>query len=206
MGWSWLIAEDEKEEDKGLLTQKTEDLGEVEVPRALFEKVVLEPGVQKILDDLELSDADRLDLFDVLDADGSGALTIEEIVSGVLKVRGEARKGDVVAIRLAVSSVQNAMKQMNFAVVHTREEITRKVNVMAEQMGEMQDSQDALSDRLGRIEDGMDSLQQNVSEIRQSMGAILLALKTSQYSRGQVTARTARSDALGSEVNGFGVR
>lgn len=42
------------------------------------------------MDDLELP-SNRAHLFEVIDADGSGTLHIQELVQGLLKLRGEAR-------------------------------------------------------------------------------------------------------------------
>lgn len=175
-GFTWLVADQEREDDaRELLLSlgEVQDIGEVEVSRSLFEQVLTEPGIQRLLDELELADTDRLDLFDVLDADGSGSLTIEEIVSGMLKVRGEARKGDVVAIRLAIRSLQHAIKQISFSVVHTREDCTKRLGLLSEDMRALHASQQMLADRLGNLE-------QNMMSIQQGMGAIITALRTPQ--------------------------
>ena len=46
--------------------------------------------VQKLMDDLDLP-PDRANLFEVIDADGSGTLKLTELVQGLLKIRGVPR-------------------------------------------------------------------------------------------------------------------
>jgi len=54
--------------------------------------------------------SDRASLFDIFDADGSGELHVVELVQGLLKVRGEARKSDILAALLSVRSLQRLVK------------------------------------------------------------------------------------------------
>ena len=51
----------------------------MEVTRAAFDEVLRDPEGQRLMDSLELAEADRADLFDVLDADGSGHISLDEI-------------------------------------------------------------------------------------------------------------------------------
>merc|ERR1719414_1182837 len=64
------------------------------------------------MDQLDLDPADRVNIFDILDADGSGSLEVRELITGVLSVRGEARKSDTVAALLAVRAVQDTLRRM----------------------------------------------------------------------------------------------
>ncbi|CAK9002968.1 unnamed protein product [Durusdinium trenchii] len=62
----------------------------IEISKELFLLVIHDRGVQALMDDLELP-SNRAHLFEVIDADGSGTLHIQELVQGLLKLRGEAR-------------------------------------------------------------------------------------------------------------------
>merc|ERR1719335_6522 len=67
----------------------------------------------KLLDELDIPrGAERAELFEVLDADGSGTLSAAEFISGLMKVRGEARKSDIIATRLSVSSLQELLRNI----------------------------------------------------------------------------------------------
>lgn len=83
----------------------------IAVTKELFEELVFDPQVEAILDDLDISCANREGLFDVLDADGDGCLSAEEFVTGLLRLRGPAEKSDVVAAVLGVRSLQRSLKR-----------------------------------------------------------------------------------------------
>ena len=46
----------------------------------------------------------------VIDADSSGTLHITELVQGLLKIRGEIKKSDTVAVLLATKAVQSQVE------------------------------------------------------------------------------------------------
>jgi len=82
------------------------NLFELIISKDLFLLVIQDPSVQSIMDSLEIP-PDRAELFDVLDADASGGLHIQELVMGMLRVRGDARRSDAVATLLTVRSLQS---------------------------------------------------------------------------------------------------
>merc|ERR1719362_1152659 len=71
-----------------------------------------DPAVLDHMDSLDLNPADRVNMFDILDADGSGSLEVRELITGLLQVRGEARKSDAVATLLAVRAVQDMIRRI----------------------------------------------------------------------------------------------
>jgi len=81
-----------------------------QLSRAQFEAVLSTRAVQLLMDELEIDEVDRRGLFEVLDSDSSGSVTIEELVSGLMAVRGQAKKSDTVATMLAVKSVQKSLR------------------------------------------------------------------------------------------------
>merc|ERR1712061_332057 len=80
-----------------------------EITRERFGKVIDDPDVQHTLDELDVDETDRADLFDMLDGDGSGTLSIDEIVTGIMAVRGQAKKSDIIATKLGVKAVQHSL-------------------------------------------------------------------------------------------------
>lgn len=92
--------------------------------RAEFEAILSQADVQQLLDELDLSYSDRAGLFDVLDADGDGHVVMSELVTGLLQVRGEARKSDVVATRLAVRSLQRRLAAFEDAASRNQAKIS----------------------------------------------------------------------------------
>eukprot|EP00913_Durusdinium_trenchii_P031681 g29667.t1 len=78
---------------------------QIEISKELFLVVIQDHSVQRLMDDLDLP-PDRANLFEVIDADGSGTLHITELVQGLLKIRGDISKSDTVASLLATKAVQ----------------------------------------------------------------------------------------------------
>merc|ERR1712025_1089830 len=73
--------------------------------RESFEGAMRDPTIKRILNELDIDEVDQQDLFDALDADGNDRLEIEELLQGVMKMRGKARKVDVVATRLMLKTL-----------------------------------------------------------------------------------------------------
>ncbi|CAE7337534.1 unnamed protein product [Symbiodinium necroappetens] len=84
---------------------------DVAITKELFFLVIQDPAVQALMDELDLP-PNRAQLFEVIDSDGSGTLHIQELVQGLLKLRGEVNKGDVVAPLLAARSVQTLVTSL----------------------------------------------------------------------------------------------
>jgi len=76
------------------------------ITKHIFERLVLQPDVQQALENLEVSVYERGKLFDFLDADGDGELGVDEMVEGILRLRGPLEKGDVVSSSLILRYVQ----------------------------------------------------------------------------------------------------
>merc|ERR1712151_57092 len=55
---------------------------------------------KEIFRDLDVADEDQFNLFELLDVDESGTLELEELVEGVSKLRGDARRSDIIAVEL----------------------------------------------------------------------------------------------------------
>jgi len=79
------------------------------IMKNVFEDTMMDPEAQKLLEDLDVAEEDRMGLFDVLDADGGGTLQLLEIILGVLKLRGMPRRSDVVQVGLMVRSLQEKL-------------------------------------------------------------------------------------------------
>eukprot|EP00913_Durusdinium_trenchii_P003800 g3519.t1 len=88
-----------------------EDIHEIAISKELFLLVIQDSDdsfdrtVQTLMDELDLP-PDRANLFEVIDADGSGTMDVTELVQGMLKIRGEVKKSDTVATLLATKALQ----------------------------------------------------------------------------------------------------
>lgn len=135
----------------------------VDITKEQFHELIEDPGVQNLFDELDLSVTDREDLFDVLDGDGSGAISAQELVKGVLKVRGEAKKSDSVATQLAVRAVQISLKDYmeesrEYMDHHDQAEVTMRADItkimenqseLSEKLNQMQQQMAMISEKLG---------------------------------------------------------
>ncbi|CAE6964861.1 unnamed protein product [Symbiodinium natans] len=83
----------------------------IAITKELFLLVIQDRQVQTLMDELDLP-PDRANLFEVIDADGSGTLHIAELVQGLLKIRGEVTKSDTIAALLATKAVQAMLSDM----------------------------------------------------------------------------------------------
>mmetsp|Transcript_12851 Transcript_12851/g.40356 ORF Transcript_12851/g.40356 Transcript_12851/m.40356 type:complete len:817 (-) Transcript_12851:81-2531(-) len=103
-----------REVRKMLRCSMFDDVDDIAIPvsKEMFLLVIQDSGVQKLMDDLDIP-PDRASLFDILDADGSGGLEVTELIQGLLRVRGEAKKSDVIGSLLAVRAVQNMLRQQS---------------------------------------------------------------------------------------------
>merc|ERR1712218_126825 len=59
----------------------------------------------KCLNKLEINTSNKAELFDVLDSDGSGELEFDEIISGLMRMRGPPQKSDAISALLGVRHI-----------------------------------------------------------------------------------------------------
>lgn len=94
------------ESSMGDLNFMDEEIKEdLSITKECFLMVIQDRTVQILMDQLDLP-PDRANLFEIIDADGSGTLHVGELVHGLLQIRGEVKKSDTVAPLLATKAVQ----------------------------------------------------------------------------------------------------
>ena len=81
------------------------------ISRELFLLLLQDPEIRTNLDEIDIP-PDRAHLFDVLDADDRGSLQGDELVLGLLKIRGEAKRSDQVACLLAVKALHELLRNI----------------------------------------------------------------------------------------------
>jgi len=85
--------------------------------KATFCQIVGHPRVAEKLQDLDISIPRKEDLFEILDADMSGAVSVQELVQGLMKLRGFAGKADSVASLLAIRALQRSLSGLEVYVM-----------------------------------------------------------------------------------------
>lgn len=94
-----------------------DQIADISITEQFWRAFIEERDVRDILSELGLSQDDTTDLFIILDADKSGTLDLEEIVSGILKVRGDAKRSDVVTVGLLVQATHEALRNFEFLLI-----------------------------------------------------------------------------------------
>jgi len=79
---------------------------EMEITPEVFDKLRSDPKVCTIFDELDIADDDQYNLFETLDVDGSGTVDLHELCDGIMKLRGEACRSDIIAINFMLQALQ----------------------------------------------------------------------------------------------------
>lgn len=117
------------EDDSGILkdelrTSWNSSLG-TPVTRDVFNKWLSHPRMMRMLRNADIDIASKFELFDVLDADLSGSLTMNELVRGLMHLRGPISKAEIVSIRLKMRLNTQRLEVMMGAVSEMLQPRTR---------------------------------------------------------------------------------
>mmetsp|Transcript_20684 Transcript_20684/g.59062 ORF Transcript_20684/g.59062 Transcript_20684/m.59062 type:complete len:606 (-) Transcript_20684:91-1908(-) len=83
-----------------------EEVMMVQLSRESFDELVQLERFQQVLHAMDINVAEQLDLFDTLDIDGGGTIDMEELITGIYRLRGDARRSDIVGTYLRVQAIQ----------------------------------------------------------------------------------------------------
>lgn len=78
---------------------------DIQISPELFDALHHTDAFSDILKDLDVCEEDRQHLFETLDADVSGTIDFEELLVGIEKLRGDARRSDIVSVNLKISTL-----------------------------------------------------------------------------------------------------
>jgi hypothetical protein len=124
-----------------------EDAPQLEITPELFAEFLKDERVRHLFNDLDVDESNLIDLFDVLDADGGGTLQLEEIILGIAKLRGDARRSDVISVGLVLRSLQNSLQEFKDVATRVFTEHDRALASQQQQMLSMSLSPKAASSR-----------------------------------------------------------
>jgi len=90
-----------------------EAAGKLNLSQEFFEELCAKHDFVDILRDLDISEDDQRDLFETLDVEGRGCIDLTDLIMGIGKLRGQARKADVVSMGLLLRSLQHKLLLIN---------------------------------------------------------------------------------------------
>jgi len=94
---------------------------QMRISRRLWEFFLRDKRVETLLDDLDVSTDDRDGLFDLLNAGGRGDLQLEDLLVGIVQMRGDAHKSDIVSHGLVLRSVQGTLQELSVQINQQKE-------------------------------------------------------------------------------------
>merc|ERR1711948_225920 len=80
--------------------------------KEVFNEWLKDPEMLTMLEEVEIETCTKFELFDVLDVDMGGELELDELITGLMKLRGPISKSDIVATRLKVRHVTKMMEDV----------------------------------------------------------------------------------------------
>mmetsp|Transcript_116834 Transcript_116834/g.291618 ORF Transcript_116834/g.291618 Transcript_116834/m.291618 type:complete len:122 (-) Transcript_116834:16-381(-) len=99
----------------------------IDIPPEFLESLRKHRKFQELLKDLDISEEDQLDLFETLDVDGGGSIDMEELMVGLSRLRGDARRADIVGVGLILRHVQHNVQRFEATVLDALQEQTAKI-------------------------------------------------------------------------------
>eukprot|EP00443_Scrippsiella_acuminata_P032360 CAMPEP_0115282756 /NCGR_PEP_ID=MMETSP0270-20121206/60013_1 /TAXON_ID=71861 /ORGANISM="Scrippsiella trochoidea, Strain CCMP3099" /LENGTH=185 /DNA_ID=CAMNT_0002699625 /DNA_START=69 /DNA_END=626 /DNA_ORIENTATION=+ len=94
------------------LEELVERAAPMQVSVTVFNKLCRNSKVRDIFRDLDVAEEDQTNLFEALDVDGSGTIDIEELFEGIAKLRGDARRSDIVSMSLQIRNLQWSLQEL----------------------------------------------------------------------------------------------
>merc|ERR1712117_462221 len=82
----------------------------LQITPGMFKNLCASRDFREVLRALDIPDEEQLDLFDTLDIDCGGTLDLEELIQGVYKLRGDARRSDIVGVSLQMRHMQEEIR------------------------------------------------------------------------------------------------
>merc|ERR1711908_190111 len=92
--------------------ETVQDALHIKISPDFFADLIAMKDFKQVLVDLDIAEEEHFSLFDTLDVDGGGSIDIEELLTGLEKLRGEPRRSDIIAIRLVVRDIQDRMQRL----------------------------------------------------------------------------------------------
>mmetsp|Transcript_103230 Transcript_103230/g.198162 ORF Transcript_103230/g.198162 Transcript_103230/m.198162 type:complete len:239 (+) Transcript_103230:1-717(+) len=120
------------EDEKGAVSILPDD--QIMITREFFCELIAQPDMELILEHLDIDSTTRDELFDVLDADMSGELDLDELVDGLMSLRGPTEKKDCVGTLLCARVTQQMLKNLHLEIKDDRSRLWSEQQMMKRQL------------------------------------------------------------------------
>eukprot|EP00933_Yihiella_yeosuensis_P027371 TRINITY_DN21262_c0_g1_i2.p1 TRINITY_DN21262_c0_g1~~TRINITY_DN21262_c0_g1_i2.p1 ORF type:complete len:244 (-),score=23.77 TRINITY_DN21262_c0_g1_i2:101-730(-) len=97
---------------KSISVHSLEQVSAASVKKSSFQKWLNKGDLIALLEECHIQTSTKYELFDILDCDCSGHLQFQELVSGLMHLRGPITKGDIVRISLKVSHLTKKLEDV----------------------------------------------------------------------------------------------
>ncbi|CAE7586692.1 Scn1a [Symbiodinium natans] len=84
----------------------------INITREVFQAWLKDPEFVRVLEEADVDVSNKFELFNILDVDSGGELSVEELLNGLMGLRGDVSKGDVVSILLRVRDILQRVERM----------------------------------------------------------------------------------------------
>jgi len=104
------------------LLAKMDQDGDSSINRDEFFAALVQKDVQEFLDALGIDPENAAEVFMLLDEDGDGTVHLQEFMSGMERIRGEAKSIDIHMVRMYLRKITDeiaAMRGMRSGLLHT---------------------------------------------------------------------------------------
>jgi len=102
----------------GKLSEQLEELIDEPIIQEEFDLFIQDKDVLVALHDLEIDPSDHFQLFDILDADNTGSLSLCEFIDGLQRLRGGPRRSDIITVDLMVREIQEQTHRLVEGLSH----------------------------------------------------------------------------------------
>jgi len=89
------------------------------VSREEFNAWLEDEALTALLDEMDIQMASKYEIFDALDVNMNGDLELTEVIDGLMKLRGQMTKSDIVAIRMKVRYITGVITDWAESTDHT---------------------------------------------------------------------------------------
>eukprot|EP00931_Biecheleriopsis_adriatica_P054027 TRINITY_DN31757_c0_g1_i1.p1 TRINITY_DN31757_c0_g1~~TRINITY_DN31757_c0_g1_i1.p1 ORF type:complete len:647 (+),score=88.02 TRINITY_DN31757_c0_g1_i1:38-1942(+) len=103
------------------MADQVDAVASAEVPREVIDEVIHDPEAKQALVDLDINPLDHARLSDIFDPDNGGTVGVLDIAAGIRRLRGDARRSDVVCLDLMIRSMQAKVDSIMDVVCEVRD-------------------------------------------------------------------------------------